>query len=1168
MTGKHFHQTSLLIKAFNYKFRLELELNMYLLAPNIVQKHILPEGAWQISSQEIEHCYYHAVIKDYPGALAALRTCNGVSGIIHVGNETFVIHPFYGGDLSRRHPHVIYRYFGEMKEKHTCGNTGMHEWGFKQFRIQPGRIKRDVREVFKFIELGLVLDQAMFDNRNATRSEVVNDAIQVVNCVDMYFRTVNTRVSVVYVETWAHGDQIEISNDVRQTLLNFMEYASRKLYKFAKDATHLLTGHHFKGTEVGMSVPDSICTAKAVGVSQDTSIHEPHLVASTMTHMLGHNIGMSHDQYETNDCECQDWWGCIMAQTILGTNKIQPYHFSKCSLQDYVNALRIGHGICLFNKPNQLEDFKSCGNKVIEEGEQCDCGSIDDCLDHDPCCDPITCKLRVEAECSKGACCADCKLKPSGHLCREAIDECDIPEYCDGKDGQCPTDLYKRNGDPCKNGLGFCFYGRCPTADERCEYIWGYGAVSSEKQCYEQFNTQGSLNGHCGTDGKGGYIKCNKENILCGAVQCQQGGRIPIVQGMNKQYARTIVSIGGAEYECKVASGNLELDITDLGMMPDGSKCAENKICVNQTCLKLEFFVEPGACLTNNIALSCSGHGVCSNINTCFCDEGWTSPDCSQKINGDGSEVDSTGIPSIGDDRPHIFGITTQGSVLDKEPEIKKTSKSTTYGKKDALSAPSLVIVLVSVVGGVFIFFALLATCYRRSTLPKQEPPHIKKHVIRKHTLPVTVAAKSEDESSQENVNRIITFGSMPSYREDKLQQLKRQQLQMKDTSLSEDGESHGLIAETSAFIELSPNNLSKVPEKGILKHPPRSDKEKWSDEASQSDNQDSVSQSDNNVDRNSDTLTEVERTLKSLNGYHEEILEALHTASSHRPPYTKLSPKEDSKKFPDGASDYSGIGILKSSTEQLGSGGDDTEETIPPCGPIRIRNLEDLLRQLEHTPGPHISPAGSEDVRLSETEADRQYRSDSVSGTESQMDPSLQYLLGRQKTALGISGEISAGHLQSASSHLLRRLPLEVEEEEEDDDDDEGSLDDEGDDTYSIPHFIRSASEEALPVYGYKRNLNTQQCPEKTLKRDTCEYFPSPPSDESYPSYGENNCFPSLTTTASSFRGDKGITIQTHGLSPATSSSSGSQPMSGAKRKMRKKFPEYKRDRSKPHHT
>lgn len=147
-------------------------------------------------SQEIEHCYYHGTVKDYPGASAAFHTCNGVSGVIHVGNETFVIHPFYGGDLSK-HPHVIFE--ARTKQNKGCANSGNLEWSTRRRNQQhitgfvdrqdangAGRYKRDVRDATKYIETAIIIDKAMFDKRNgSTRAEVVHDAIQVANIADL-----------------------------------------------------------------------------------------------------------------------------------------------------------------------------------------------------------------------------------------------------------------------------------------------------------------------------------------------------------------------------------------------------------------------------------------------------------------------------------------------------------------------------------------------------------------------------------------------------------------------------------------------------------------------------------------------------------------------------------------------------------------------------------------------------------------------------------------------------------------------------------------------------------------------------------------------------------------------------------------------------------------------
>lgn len=135
-----------------------------------------------------------------------------------------------------------------------------------------------------------------------------------------------------------------------------------------------------------------MCSQKSVGISVDLNTYEPHLLAGTMAHMIGHNIGMSHDDgspytytlcliydlytfnsmiskdpcnatacvfstmFSGSDCNCRDWHGCIMAQSIVGLENVQPYKFSECSKTDYIEALRSGNGICLFNKPNEVRE--------------------------------------------------------------------------------------------------------------------------------------------------------------------------------------------------------------------------------------------------------------------------------------------------------------------------------------------------------------------------------------------------------------------------------------------------------------------------------------------------------------------------------------------------------------------------------------------------------------------------------------------------------------------------------------------------------------------------------------------------------------------------------------------------------------------------------------------
>ncbi|XP_022224376.1 disintegrin and metalloproteinase domain-containing protein 33 isoform X2 [Drosophila obscura] len=1072
-TKKHFHRTSLLIKAFNHKFRLDLELNSQLLSPNIQQKHYHVGGYLVDGNRhDIEHCYYHGTVKDYPGASAAFHTCNGVSGVIHIGNETFVIHPFYGGDLSK-HPHVIFE--ARTKANKGCANSGnLDSWRLSRRtkhlsvgvadvvdEILPNhsaRSKRDVREATKYIETAIIVDKAMFDKRNgSTRAEVIHDAIQVANIADLYFRTLNTRVSVVYIETWGKNQAvIDGSKDIGKAISNFNDYTSRNLFQIERDTTQLLTGETFSGGEAGMAVPETVCTPRAVGISVDVNVYEPHLLAGTMAHMIGHNIGMGHDDGR-EECFCRDWHGCIMAQSIVGQENVQPYKFSECSKKDYIDALRTGHGLCLLNKPNEIELRRNCGNKVVEEDEECDCGTFEECA-LDPCCDGITCKLKSEAQCASGACCEQCRLRPKDYICRDSNNECDLPEYCDGEVGQCPSDVYKKNGSPCglsKAGVsGYCFQGYCPTLSLQCEAIWGYGGSAADRQCYEQFNSKGSINGHCGRDANEHYIKCDPENVQCGTLQCKDGERQPVNDGIDQLYSRTIISIKGQEYECKATSGQVgSNNYPEHGLVKDGTPCGDNLICLNQTCVSLFPHVDQTKCPTNKQGQECSEHGVCTNTNRCFCDMGWGGTDCSSVV------LLTTALPTEALPTP--------------ENTIKMEKKETPYENYHGSNTVFLVGVLMSVVGFVFITFTLMALCYRsvvvhrnfslclrrKTTTMKYDPPYSKKPITKSYGGATTAPNHhSVEEVSLDGSSKLV-YANQTGFR-DKVVHGRRY------TTGGEDDQSHA--------------------EKGILKkhgyglvHGEQL-KDKWGDD-NQSDNLELITQDGTLASTSGGVAaSEVERTLKSLNGYHEDILEALRNAATHRgtgtgntpvgsgslseemlrktlqdcssaqlgysaEPYKRTSGSKSSSRenvcdntavhaiLLDGSgSGLGGLGLGSS----LGAGGGSAviaggmghgsamlhhhrsqhqlhqppplslqqqqpdEDDAPSTGPLRIRNLEDLIRQLEHHSSRHMSPSGSEDIRMSETDGDRHYRLDSSAACSESSQGSNQQLAQTQKTA------------------------------------------------------------------------------------------------------------------------------------------------------------------------
>uniref|UniRef100_A0A8C7X6K7 ADAM metallopeptidase domain 28 n=1 Tax=Oryzias sinensis TaxID=183150 RepID=A0A8C7X6K7_9TELE len=557
---------------------MHLEKNNKLLTKEYSETYYQEDGT-QVTTipHDIDHCYYQGKIVNDSESSVSISTCDGLRGYLRTSAQKYVIEPLSGGDEG---DHTLKTFSEETAPPPVCGVTNI-TWS-EDFEPPTSRIQsrfgnklltfctlqgRSIVQQQKYIELFLVAD-----NREASWFSLVY----------LVYKPLKTFIALVGLEVWSNGDLITITNPAGQNLDAFTKWRNSELKKRKNhDNAHLISGIDFEGSTVGLAFVGTLCSDHSVGVIQDHN-NNAIAVGATLAHEMGHNLGMNHD--DSSACACAGD-SCIMAAALSWN---VPRSFSSCSSSTYERYLTDRSPSCLLDKPDykSLETPPVCGNGFKEEGEQCDCGTLNECTN--PCCNATTCKLTEGSQCAEGQCCENCKILPTTRECRRKQDDCDLAEYCDGKSNTCPEDVFAVNGLPCDRGLGYCYNGQCPQRPNQCVKM--YGGSMSSRSCYH-FNTKGQYYGFCKRPSNQVYIPCQQQDILCGKLYCEGGNA-------NPNYGR-MVQINN----CK---GSFSDDYTkDYGQVDTGTKCGDGMVCSQNECIELE-----KAYRNTNCSAKCAGHGV------------------------------------------------------------------------------------------------------------------------------------------------------------------------------------------------------------------------------------------------------------------------------------------------------------------------------------------------------------------------------------------------------------------------------------------------------------------------------------------------------------------------------------------------------------------------------
>ncbi|XP_028920910.1 disintegrin and metalloproteinase domain-containing protein 9 [Ornithorhynchus anatinus] len=624
-------KVSYVIQKEGRKHVIHLERNKELLPKDFVVYTYNKEGTLLSDYPVVQdHCHYRGYVEGVPNSAVALSTCSGLRGLLHFENTSYGIEPL---ESSSGLEHLLYPLESVHNESVMCGVTNKdpekestENKKEKELQKEPPsmtqllRKRRAILPQTRYVELFLVVDRERYDIMGRNQTAVREEMVHLANYLDSMYIMLNIRIVLVGLEIWTHSNPISIVGSAGDVLGNFVQWREKNLITRRRhDSAQLVLRKEFRGT-AGMAFVGTVCSRSHAGGINVFMHSRVEMFASIVAHELGHNLGMNHDDERTCSCAASS---CIMNSGATGSR-----NFSSCSADDFEKLTLNKGGSCLLNIPKPDESYSApfCGNKLVDPGEECDCGSPKEC-ELDPCCEK-NCKLQSGADCAYGDCCHKCRFLPGGTVCRASANECDLPEYCNGSSQFCQQDVSIQNGYQCQNNKAYCYNGMCQSYDAQCQAIFGSKAKAAPKNCFIEVNSQGDRFGHCGYYGNE-YKKCATGNAMCGKLQCENVQSMPVF-GIEPALIQT--TIRGTK--CWGVDFKLGSDVPDPGMVNEGTQCENGKICRSFQCVD--------ASVLNydcDIQKKCNGHGVCNSNKNCHCNEGWAPPNCEKE--GYGGSVDS-----------------------------------------------------------------------------------------------------------------------------------------------------------------------------------------------------------------------------------------------------------------------------------------------------------------------------------------------------------------------------------------------------------------------------------------------------------------------------------------------------------------------------------------------